>query len=242
MDRGFPEQLCQSCESISLEDLVSPCGVTKVLQPGSCRLCDLLFQALESCECGEEWECRADLSGQPETLRRKPYAYRGRDSQSNYDIESERRQKRKSLSLRGKSTMNGGVKAELPIIRLPARLSALVTDTIKLWARPIDHARSMMAALKGGHAVDMKFKLEGITVCYGRADAMQKIAENWPSAVMSLEAGRNAVLSAVSVLIMRNPGAVYGSSAGHVCAGGLNFMANSGKLRLLLELFITGLI
>lgn len=240
MDPGSTTQLCPSCESLSLEDLVSPAGVTTVLQPRLCRLCDLISQALESCECEEEWECRAELSGQPEILRRKSRQSKGFwFISSNSDSELKMRQKRRTLSLKRKAKMKGEVEAKSLDIELGLDLRDI--DTIKLWARPIDHARSMMAALKAGHSIEMGFKLEGITVCYGRADVMQKITENWPSSVMSLEIARdpvrNTLRNALTELAPTTKKDVV-----HVCAGGLNFMADSGKLGLLLDFSFAGLI
>lgn len=66
MDCGRVQELCSKCKRLSLEELASPGGMTVMtnqLQPNSCPMCELIFQAIESCECDRECEHSQDSPG-----------------------------------------------------------------------------------------------------------------------------------------------------------------------------------
>jgi hypothetical protein len=89
---------------------------------------------------------------------------------------------------------------EVESCKIMLRSGQWVPDTIRLLARPVGHARSMMPVLKAGHAIEMNVKLEGITVSYRYVDVMKMITKHWPHSVLNSEAGRNPVESALPAM------------------------------------------
>ncbi|KAK4217194.1 hypothetical protein QBC37DRAFT_396863 [Rhypophila decipiens] len=225
------QRLCESCEGIPLPALVSSAGYTHApLQPETCDMCDLLLHSLEICPCDLEWES-PDQEG---VVHRAPWTFPTMPLGLRLPSLGVIR-KRKGLCLAERRRLSEGVEIAADFLpegipfRRPERIrmetSGDSPHTIKLWARPIQNARAILESFEDGSSVGNGDDLDGITVCYGHHDVMEKLEQN-NALVQTAEGGREPVLAPTPAYPASREDYVECATQSHkvhVCVGGLDF-------------------
>lgn len=227
------QPLCESCQGISLPALVSSTGYAHApLQPATCRLCDLLLHALEICPCDLEWEEHAG------TVQRAAWTFPG-PGVSLPRIGVLRKRRGLSLADRRKTfaPVEGAAAAAANRFPGPAKLCLAANGgdeppyAIRLWARPIENAPAVLASFEEESVAESADDLEGITVCYGRQDVLEKLEQNF-DLIRTAEEGRVAVAAPTPAYPARREEyveKVLQTHKVHVCVGGLDFKPPAGK-------------
>ncbi|KUJ23878.1 HET-domain-containing protein [Mollisia scopiformis] len=204
MDEDSRTRLCEGCQKISVDELVSDSGLTHNLLPADCRFCLLLLQALQNCGCGAEWKVQDVESTQQ--------VWRAEMKHETHFISAQRW----TNPVWGDKLWEGPVPDGL----------------VKLWARPLQQARRLIeklqTELESPVNTIIEERIEGITVCYGRTLVMNN--KKWPKSLYVIEHGGNALQAAISPLggterYVKN----LEHNKVHICSGSLVFTATPGS-------------